>query len=74
MDVPARCIESLRCRPPLREVVITPAGTEVDAAPRAAFDVPVERTNRLPHSARDTLSELLTGLSADAEGRLPRQP
>ena len=56
-----------------REVVITPAGTELDAAARAAFDFPFERINRLPASARDTLSELLTALSADAEGR-PRQP
>ncbi|WP_224279451.1 hypothetical protein [Nocardioides lacusdianchii] len=57
-----------------REVVITPAGTELDAAAWAAFDFPVERINRLPASARDTLSELLTALSADAEGRPPRQP
>jgi DNA-binding MarR family transcriptional regulator len=56
-----------------REVVITPAGTELDAAARAAFDFPVERINRLPASARDTLSELLAALSADSEGRLPRQ-
>lgn len=56
-----------------REVVITPAGAELDAAARTAFDFPVERINRLPASARDTLSELLAALSADAEGRLPRQ-
>lgn len=57
-----------------REVVITPAGTELDAAARAAFAFPVERINRLPASARDTLSGLLAALSADVEGRLSRQP
>ena len=54
-----------------REVVITPAGTELDAAVRAAFDFPAERINRLPASARDTLSELLAALSTDTQGREP---
>lgn len=54
-----------------REVVITPAGTELDAAVRAAFDFPAERINRLPASARDTLSELLATLSTDTRGREP---
>ena len=49
-----------------REVVITPAGTELDAAARAAFEFPAERINRLPASARDTLSELLAALSTDS--------
>jgi DNA-binding MarR family transcriptional regulator len=57
-----------------REVVITPAGTELDAAARVAFDFPAERINRLPASARDTLSELLAALSTDTQGRTPRPP
>lgn len=52
-----------------REVVITPAGAELDSAARAAFAFPQERIKRLPAPARDQLSDLLAALSANAPGR-----
>lgn len=48
-----------------REVVITPAGLQLDAAARAAFAFPSERIDRLPARARRELSDLLAALSAD---------